>query len=181
MRTTGRTWGNVQRRMGLLNVTADELERVLAHVKGYGETRLHRTYTRDDEEIAPTIPILDGWADFAYSDALGNAPAKPRSSQSADESNKEVDHHARVHRWKNGSRADLVLRPEGCQMLGIGTQGLYDLLGAGLIKGVKRGTRTLLLVESLKTYATRLPPATVAPPKVRKPRRLREVEFITTA
>ena len=33
-------------------------------------------------------------------------------------------------------------------MLGIGTQGLYDLLGAGLIKGVKRGTRTLLVVDS---------------------------------
>ena len=66
--------------------------------------------------------------------------------------------------------------PQGCQMLGIGTQGLYDLLGAGLIKGVKRGTRTLLVVESLKEYAAKLPAATVAPPKVRKPRRLREAE-----
>ena len=71
--------------------------------------------------------------------------------------------------------------PQGCQMIGIGTQGLYDLLGAGLIKGVKRGTRTLLVVESLKNYADTLPPATVAPPKIRKPRRLRETESITTA
>jgi hypothetical protein len=66
--------------------------------------------------------------------------------------------------------------PQGCQMLGIGTQGLYDLLGAGLIKGVKRGTRTLLVVESLKKYAAELPEAVVAAPKIRKPRRLREAE-----
>jgi hypothetical protein len=66
--------------------------------------------------------------------------------------------------------------PQGCQMLGIGTQGLYDLLGAGLVKAVKRGTRTLLVVESLKAYAHTLPPAKVAAPKERKPRRLREAE-----
>jgi hypothetical protein len=66
--------------------------------------------------------------------------------------------------------------PQGCQMLGIGTQGLYDLLGAGRIKGVKRGTRTLLVVESLKKYAAELPAAVVAVPKVRKPRHLREAE-----
>jgi hypothetical protein len=57
--------------------------------------------------------------------------------------------------------------PQGCQMLSIGTQGLYDLLGAGLIKGVKRGTRTLLVVESLRAYAKELPPAIVAPPRNR--------------
>jgi hypothetical protein len=66
--------------------------------------------------------------------------------------------------------------PQGRQMLGIGTQGLYDLLGAGLIKGVKRGTRTLLVVESLRIYAKSLPEAKVAAPKERKPRRLREAE-----
>jgi hypothetical protein len=58
-------------------------------------------------------------------------------------------------------------------MLGIGTQGLYDLLGAGLIKGVKRGTRTLLVVASLKEYADSLPPAQVAPPRQRPPKRVR--------
>jgi hypothetical protein len=66
--------------------------------------------------------------------------------------------------------------PQGCQMLGIGTQGLYDLLGARLIKGVKRGTRTLLVVESLKKYAAELPAATVAPPKLRKPQHQRQAE-----
>jgi hypothetical protein len=69
-----------------------------------------------------------------------------------------------------------VQRPTGLPDAGIGTQGLYDLLGAGLIKGVKRGTRTLLVVESLKKYAAELPAAVVAAPKVRKPRRLREAE-----
>jgi hypothetical protein len=69
--------------------------------------------------------------------------------------------------------------PQGCQMLGIGTQGLYDLLGAGLIKGVKRGTRTLLIVESLRSYAASLPPAVITAPKLRKPRRLREAESAT--
>jgi hypothetical protein len=64
--------------------------------------------------------------------------------------------------------------PQGCQMLGIGIQGMYDLIGAGLVKAVKRGTRTLLKVESLKAYADSLPSAVIAPPHKRKPRRLRE-------
>lgn len=71
--------------------------------------------------------------------------------------------------------------PQGCQMLGIGTQGMYDLIGAGLVKAVKRGTRTLVVVESLKAYARELPPAVVAAPKPRKPRRLRQTESIATA
>jgi hypothetical protein len=64
--------------------------------------------------------------------------------------------------------------PQGCQMLGIGTQGMYDLIGAGLVQAVKRGTRTLLVVESLKTYAASLPPAKIAPPRERKPQRVRQ-------
>jgi hypothetical protein len=64
-------------------------------------------------------------------------------------------------------------------MIGIGTQGMYDLIGAGLVKAVKRGTRTLLVVESLKAYADSLPAATVAAPKVRKPKRLRDAEAAT--
>ena len=43
--------------------------------------------------------------------------------------------------------------PQGCQMLGIGTQAMYDLMGVGLVKAVKHGTRTLLVVESLRAYA----------------------------
>jgi hypothetical protein len=63
--------------------------------------------------------------------------------------------------------------PQGCQMIGIGTQGMYDLIGAGLVKAVKRGTRTLLVVASLKKYADGLPVAVIAPPRQRKPQRQR--------
>jgi hypothetical protein len=66
--------------------------------------------------------------------------------------------------------------PQGCQMISIGTQGMYDLIGAGLVRAVKRGTRTLLVVESLKKYADELPPAKVAPPRQRKPQHQREAE-----
>jgi hypothetical protein len=66
--------------------------------------------------------------------------------------------------------------PQGRHILSVGTQGIYDLLGAGLIRGVKRGSRTLLVVESLRAYAASLPPVVVAPPKLRKPRREREAE-----
>jgi hypothetical protein len=66
--------------------------------------------------------------------------------------------------------------PQGCQMLSIGTQGMYDLIGAGLVEAVKRGARTLLVVGSLKTYAATLPPAKVAAPRKRKPQHLRQLE-----
>ena len=67
--------------------------------------------------------------------------------------------------------------PQGCQMLGIGTQGMYDLIGAGLVKAVKKGTRTLLVVASLKAYAESLPPAVIAPPRKRKPQHLHQAEI----
>jgi hypothetical protein len=66
--------------------------------------------------------------------------------------------------------------PQGCQMLSIGTQGMYDLIGAGLVKAVKRGTRTLLVVQSIRDYADKLiaeAPAKIAPPRQRKPQRMR--------
>jgi len=66
--------------------------------------------------------------------------------------------------------------PQGCQMIGIGTQGMYDLIGAGLVEAKKKGTRTLLVVASLKAYADSLPPAVIAPPRQRKPQRMRQAE-----
>jgi hypothetical protein len=66
--------------------------------------------------------------------------------------------------------------PQGCQMLSIGTQGMYDLIGAGQVEAVKRGTRTLLVVESLKAYAKALPRATVAAPRKRAPQHMRQAE-----
>jgi hypothetical protein len=69
--------------------------------------------------------------------------------------------------------------PQGCQMLSIGTQGMYDLIGAGEVEAVKRGTRTLLVVESLRRYAKKLPAAVIAPPRQRKPQRMRQAESET--
>jgi hypothetical protein len=46
---------------------------------------------------------------------------------------------------------------------------MYDLIGSDLVDAVKRGTRTLLVVESLRRYAKTLPAATVSPPRRRKP------------
>jgi len=68
----------------------------------------------------------------------------------------------------------LVSIPQGCQMIGRGIQAMYDLIGAGLVKAVKSNGRTLLVVESLHEYARSLPPATVAPPRKRAPKRLRQ-------
>jgi hypothetical protein len=69
--------------------------------------------------------------------------------------------------------------PQACQMIGIGTQGMYDLIGAGLVEAVKRGTRTLVKVESLKKYVNTLDPAKIAPPRKRQPQRQREAETTT--
>jgi hypothetical protein len=66
--------------------------------------------------------------------------------------------------------------PQGCQMLSIGTQGMYDLIGSGLVEAVKRGTRTLLVVDSLRRYAKTLPAATVSSRPRRKPQHLRQAE-----
>jgi hypothetical protein len=69
--------------------------------------------------------------------------------------------------------------PQGCQMIACGTQSMYDLIGAGQVQAVKRGTRTLLVVESLRAYAASLPLAQVAAPRERKPQRQREMEATT--
>jgi hypothetical protein len=70
--------------------------------------------------------------------------------------------------------------PQGCQMLGVGTQAMYDLIGSDLVKAVKHGTRTLLVVASLKEYAATLPRAVIAPPRKRKPQHLRQAEAATS-
>jgi excisionase family DNA binding protein len=44
-------------------------------------------------------------------------------------------------------------------LLSISPARLYQLLAAGKIRGVKHGSRTLLLYESLKAWITSLPPA----------------------
>jgi hypothetical protein len=61
----------------------------------------------------------------------------------------------------------------GKAIIGRGTQAIYDLIGAGKIKAVKSDGRTLLVVQSLHDYANSLPAAKVAPPRRRKPQRIR--------
>ena len=67
----------------------------------------------------------------------------------------------------------LVSIPQACAMIGRGTQAMYDLIGAGKIRAVKSDGRTLIVVQSLHDYAASLEPAKVAPPRNRKPLRLR--------
>jgi len=67
----------------------------------------------------------------------------------------------------------LVSIPHACQMLGRGTQAMYDLIGAGLVSAVKSDGRTLIVVGSLREYAASLPPAKVRPPRNRKPQHMR--------
>lgn len=68
----------------------------------------------------------------------------------------------------------LVSIPQGCQMIGRGVATMYELIGAGKVKAVKSDNRTLLVVESLREYARSLALATVAPPRKRAPKRLRQ-------
>jgi integrase len=64
MRTAFRSWGGAQRSGGYPRFAESDLERAIAHVKGYGETPLVRLYSRQDRDIMPLIPIFDDWAEF---------------------------------------------------------------------------------------------------------------------
>jgi hypothetical protein len=57
----------------------------------------------------------------------------------------------------------------GQAMLGRSERFIYDAIARGKIKAVKSDRRTLLVVQSLKDYATSLPPAkgTMNPPRRR--------------
>lgn len=50
---------------------------------------------------------------------------------------------------------------------GMGRRATYDDIGAGHLKAVKRGTRTLIDVEAGLAYLRSLPPAKIKAPKVR--------------
>jgi excisionase family DNA binding protein len=67
----------------------------------------------------------------------------------------------------------LVSIPQAAQVLGRGISFIYDLLARQEIEAVKSDGRTLIPFDSLKAYANRLPKATFAPPRQRKPQRLR--------
>ena len=72
----------------------------------------------------------------------------------------------------------LVSIPQAAQVLGRGTSFIYDLLARGEIQGVKSDGRTLVVYELLRRYADKLPKATFAPPRQRKPQRMRQAETI---
>jgi hypothetical protein len=67
----------------------------------------------------------------------------------------------------------LVSIPQASAMIGRGVQAVYDLIGLGKIQAVKSDGRTLVVVASLHAYAASLPPAVIAPPRQRKPQRMR--------
>jgi hypothetical protein len=45
---------------------------------------------------------------------------------------------------------------------------LYDAIGRGELTAIKRGTRTLIVVESIRRSMAALPPAQIAAPKPRR-------------
>jgi hypothetical protein len=67
----------------------------------------------------------------------------------------------------------LVPVRQACMIIGRGQSALYELIGAGKIRAVKSDGRTLVDVDSLREYARSLPNAKVAPPRNRKPPRMR--------
>ena len=54
---------------------------------------------------------------------------------------------------------------EAVRVSGISRSELYRRLGAGDIRAVKSGSRTLILMDSLRAHLASLPPATFRPPR----------------
>jgi hypothetical protein len=67
----------------------------------------------------------------------------------------------------------LVPVKQACAIIGRGQSALYELIGAGKIRAVKSDGRTLVEVKSLQKYCDELPDAKIAPPRRRKPQRMR--------
>jgi len=53
-----------------------------------------------------------------------------------------------------------VTIPEGCRISGLSRSEIYRRLAAGDIRAVKSGTRTLVLMDSLRAHVASLPAAT---------------------
>ncbi len=52
---------------------------------------------------------------------------------------------------------------EAVTISGMSRSGIYHELAVGNLQAVKRGVRTLVLVDSIRTYLASLPPATFRP------------------
>ena len=65
---------------------------------------------------------------------------------------------------------DPILAPveQAAAMIGRGRSFIYECISDGTLKAVKSNKRTLIVVESLKDYATSLPPAKIAPMRRRR-------------
>jgi hypothetical protein len=67
----------------------------------------------------------------------------------------------------------LVTIPQAAAMIGRGVTFIYTAIGDGTLQAVKSDKRTLIVVESLRTYAAKLPAAQIKPIAKRPPARLR--------
>ncbi|AOX16948.1 MerR family transcriptional regulator [Kozakia baliensis] len=52
--------------------------------------------------------------------------------------------------------------PDAVKQTGLSRTKIYELLSEGMIQGRKAGTRTLILMPSLRRYIENLPPAEIA-------------------
>jgi Helix-turn-helix domain len=55
--------------------------------------------------------------------------------------------------------------PDACRISGLSRSEIYRRLATGDIRAVKSGSRTLILMDSLRAYLMSLPPATFRAPK----------------
>jgi excisionase family DNA binding protein len=73
------------------------------------------------------------------------------------------------HRLKgSGQSADIITAPirEASRITGLSRSEIYRRLATGEIRAVKCGTRTLILMDSLRAHIADLPAATFRHPKV---------------
>jgi len=75
----------------------------------------------------------------------------------------------------------LVSIPQSAQMLGRGVSTIYDLLARGEIEAKRSDGRTLVTYDSLVAYKDRLPRATFAAPRDKRPQRMRQAETETAS
>jgi Helix-turn-helix domain len=55
--------------------------------------------------------------------------------------------------------------PDACRISGLSRSEMYRRLATGDIRAVKSGSRTLILMDSLRAHLARLPAATFHPPR----------------
>jgi len=55
--------------------------------------------------------------------------------------------------------------PDACRISGLSRSEMYRRLATGDIRAVKSGSRTLIVMDSLRAHLARLPAATFRPPR----------------